>query len=259
MIRVSVRAGHTMKTPGKEAPNGIKERYLNDLVKVHVIKDLKSNGFQVLDVSSPLNGPESRLNDAKKSNTWGAYIHLELHHNAMDDVWQTKCKGIETFYISEKGKILAKFVNDSVVKETKSYNRGIKSANTEHWTMLDKTLAIAILVELDFEDNPEMFKKMTQDDKFNRACARGIVSGTCEYFGMNYVPYEGDDNEMDHVTSDIIEKIKEFQKQEDLIVDGIIGPKTWTALMNYKKDYIDLNKGIDELQKKLENERGIKQ
>lgn len=250
MISVSVRAGHTLLTPGKCTPTGIKERQLNEKVKKEVIRLLKLNGFKVLDVSSPIDGKESRTNDAKKSNNFGADIHIEIHHNAMTatTAWQIIAKGIETWYFSksENGKKLANFVQKHVINETKQKNRGIKPNRT--WTMLKDTEAIAVLPELGFMDSKSDLQKILTF-VYTIQCARGIVKGVCEFMGMNFS--ESEVGEVERITKSVLPLVKEFQQQEGLVVDGIIGPKTWAAITEYKSEYTRIYKGLEKLQENL--------
>lgn len=245
--KISIRRGHTMVTPGKEAPNGVKERLLNDLYVDEIIVLLKNNGFQVKDVSSPKEGPESRTKDAKKSNDWGADVHLECHRNAMGARWQLIARGTETFHHpnSSKGKKLATLIHNAVINETEMRDRGVKTNNT--WTMLTKTNAVAVLLEVGFEDNEADYALIT-DRVHNIKTAVGVVRGLCEYFGMSYssTPF-GIEAPIANITSSVIPLVIEFQKGHNLLADGIIGPKTWAALAAYKSQYDNLTRAIDAL------------
>lgn len=249
--KVSVRSGHTLKTPGKVTPNGVPERQLNDKVKVYVINELKNNGFQVLDSSPPLTGPESRTKDAKKINNWGADIHVDLHHNAAsaEAKWQTSSEGVEVWYTSNEGKILARNIQNALVQETKAKNRGYFDGSSKRWTMLEATSMPAVIVECGFEDNKKTYDLImnSPDDAYSKACARGIVMGICDYFGMSYSSTPFGKEVAGSITSDIVGEVKEFQKQNDLVADGIIGPKTWNAISDYISAYIVLMDGLNQL------------
>jgi N-acetylmuramoyl-L-alanine amidase len=252
--RVSVRAGHVLSTAGKQAPTGTKERELNEKVKEDVIKLLQNNGIATLDVSSPLNGKENRTIDYKKSNEFKADIHLELHHNAMstNSKWQVSASGVETFYhpASSEGKKLATIIQNELVLATKMRNRGIKTNNI--WTMLTKTTAVAVLPEMGFMDNYMDYSKITTEGH-SYVCAKAIVKGVCKYFGMSFSEkmYGEEATSVDLITKDVQTKVLTFQRNHGLSPDGIIGPKTWAALMLYKTKYNAIIEGLTELEEKL--------
>jgi len=259
MKKVSYDPGHGPGTSYKVAPNGTPEWKANRKVCDYLAIELKNNGIQGYDVTEGENIKDVPLiTRAKRANAWGSDVHISVHHNAMSKTpkWQSTTSGTEAWYTSSEGKLLAKKVQQMLIQELKTKNRGFKDASSHNWTILEATKMPAIIVECEFEDNKVSYALIykSKDDWFPKACARAICMGICDYFGMQYSskPY-GDSNP---VTSSIIPEIKEFQKQEELVVDGIIGPETWGALMAYRESYIDLYKGLDELHDKLEDMKG---
>ena len=162
------------------------------------------------------------------------------HHPILTVFLGKESSGIETYYYykSEEGKKLAKRVNQKLVNDTKMKNRGIKP--NKKWTMLKNTLAIAILPELGFYDNPDDYKRIITEE-YSKTCAKAIVRGLCEYLGMSYGsgPY-GETDKQGVILSSIVPLVKEFQRNHDLAVDGIIGPLTWGALINYQEEWVKI-------------------
>jgi len=253
--KIAYSPGHGKNTKNKVAPDGTPEWVGNRKVCDYLGKELKNNGFATKDLTGGEKEEDiPRTVRAKVANSWGADIIVAVHHNAKEEkpTWQKTSKGIETWYTSQKGKKLATLIQKCVIQETKQKSRGAFDASSKKWTILEATNMPAALIELGFEDNFDDYNLIykSKDDWYPKACAKGICMGICDYFGMKYKPLSEDS------VNNIILEVKEFQKQNDLVVDGIIGPKTWAVLMEYRNGYIDLYNGLDELQERLNVMKG---
>lgn len=260
MKRVSYDPGHGPKTPGKKAPDNTPEWKANRKVADYFAIELKRNGIAGYDVTEGEQQEDIALTTrTKRANSWKSDVHISFHHNAMNAVpkWQTTTRGIETWYVSQKGMKLAKSVQNAAIQETKQINRGYMDAKSKRWTILIATNMPAIIFECGFEDNKTDYQLIykSKDDWYPKACARAACMGICDYFGIKYI--SGGSDEVSSSTSyNIVDEIKAFQKENELTVDGIIGPKTWEALMFYRDDWVRIQNGLDKLQEDLVNVMG---
>ena len=79
----------------------------------------------------------------KHSNAIFVSIHFNAHTNS-------SVKGIETFYLSSKGKKLASSIQSRLARRINTRNRGSKKY---HYAVLRKTRGVAALVECGFISN----------------------------------------------------------------------------------------------------------
>lgn len=104
------------------------------------------------------------------SNEWGADIFVSLHCNAFNTV----ARGTETLYKSYNGQQLAQLIQDQIINSINTVDRGIKKRD-DLW-VLNRTDAVAVLVEMAFIDNDEDLEILNNDlDTIVRAIARGIT------------------------------------------------------------------------------------
>ena len=104
---------------------------------------------------------------------FGADIFISIHCNAHAS---TEANGTEVFYFptSENGHALARCIQEEVVKNCRTVDRGVKT--NDEWTVLRETSCPAVLVELAFltKDNE---REMLTTDMGQRSFAEGLVKG----------------------------------------------------------------------------------
>ena len=102
-----------------------------------------------------------------------ADIFISIHCNAHAS---TEAHGTEVFYFpgSENGHALARCIQEELVKNCRTADRGVKS--NDEWTVLTDTYCPAVLVEMAFLTNDRDRELLT--DPFNqRLLAVGILNG----------------------------------------------------------------------------------
>ena len=125
---------------------GISEKTLTLDVAKKVESLLRSKGIKVLMTrkSDHYVSIQDRASIANKhSNAIFVSIHFNAHTNS-------SVKGIETFYLSSKGKKLASSIQSRLARRINTRNRGSKKY---HYAVLRKTKGVAALVECGFISN----------------------------------------------------------------------------------------------------------
>ena len=193
-IKICLDAGHYYGTAGKRTPvftkgeykgTQIREAEQNYPVMEFVGEYLKYNGFDVVYTNRDIKYDMSLPDRTTYANNENADLFISIHKNAFTGEWQTKAKGIETFYYSESdnGKKLAKVVQNNLKKDTDMKNRGVKTNST--WQVLKNTRMPAIVVELGFMDYYNEAMQM-KNVKWQMKFAKAITKGVCEYAGVEY-------------------------------------------------------------------------
>ena len=191
---IAIDDGHGMTTAGKRTPifppgSEMAGRFMHeDEFNRAVVGYLKTNlercGFQTLmvapgDTDVPL---QTRTDAANKA---GADFYISVHANALTGEWGPQ-EGVSTYHYpgSEKGHTAAIIIQRQLTQGTKQKDRGVLEAE---FFVLKYTKMPAILCERAFMDNLRE-ATLLLSDAFRRECAEEIAKGTCEYFGMKYVP-----------------------------------------------------------------------
>lgn len=191
--------GHGPETAGKRSPemadgSVMRENTFNKAVKQYAKAEAERNGIHVFltapeDTDVPLATRSKRANDKyrefeKKYGKDGfKCILIAIHANAFKGVFGSH-GGIDTFYHinSARGKAIATIIQKHLVKGSPLRDRGIKP---ENFHIIRETIMGAVLVELGFMDSEHDIQYLISDD-YRRECARELVEGTCEYFGIPY-------------------------------------------------------------------------
>ncbi len=105
------------------------------------------------------------------ANRYKDAIFVSIHFNAHRD---TSIRGVETFYASAKGKIIATNVQRGIIKQVKTRNRYIKLGMA--YAVLNKTKCPAVLVECGFISNTHECRRCATS-WYQTLAARGIVEG----------------------------------------------------------------------------------
>ncbi len=105
-------------------------------------------------------------------------IFVSIHANAYP--YNADITGIETFYVydGENSAVLARFVQNNLIKTTEANNRGTKEAG---YYVLMHTLMPAILVETGFLTN-EAECQLLDTPEYQQLLAQAIAQGVLDYF-----------------------------------------------------------------------------
>ena len=171
--------GHGGKDPG--AVNGsITEKSITLKVTNLVKQKLEADGAKVLMTRTGDTYPTlpERVNFA---NNNFAELFISIHVNASTS---SAAKGAETYYNVSTGDsyqeeaILAKLINDEIVKQADMYNRGVKTAD---YYVISQNVIPAILVELGFISNSADLSKLNSS-KYIEIFAKSIYDGIVQYY-----------------------------------------------------------------------------
>ena len=172
--KIAVRGGHTEKATGASAL--IDELTEDRKVKDTVIKYLRKLGYEVLDVTPPVNYTSSISADlaygVNKANEWGADLFISIHFNKTYDSYNGAL-GSEVCIYSEND-IAQRVVNG--LGELGFKNRGQKIRTNLY--ELKHTKMKAMIVETCFVEATEdvtLYRRLGHD-KVGQAIAEAIVN-----------------------------------------------------------------------------------
>lgn len=172
--KIAVRGGHTEKATGASAL--IDELTEDRKVKDAVIKYLRKLGYEVLDVTPPVNYTSSVSADlaygVNKANEWGADLFISIHFNKAYDSYNGAL-GSEVCIYSEND-IAQRVVNG--LGELGFKNRGQKIRTNLY--ELKHTKMKAMIVETCFVEATEdvtLYRRLGHD-KVGQAIAEAIVN-----------------------------------------------------------------------------------
>lgn len=182
-VKIGLDAGHGLKTPGKQTPNGIKEWTLNDKVRDKVVRILKDYDCEIVHCDgNEGNIDESLTSRRNKYLNAGCKAMVSIHHNAYNMKWGNHT-GVEVYYDKTpiKGdKELATCIYKRLVKYTGLKGRGIKQ---ENWSVINQNRIPAVLCEGGFMDSNIDYKVITSD-KGQEAYAKAVAEGLIEFLGL---------------------------------------------------------------------------
>lgn len=182
-MKIGLDAGHGLKTPGKETPDGIKEWELNDKVRDKEAAIFKDYDVEIINVDNNEGNVDESLTSRRNM-----YINAKVdvfvsnHHNANKGKWG-KHTGIEVYVDKNATKEdleLAQLVHDKLAKYTGLKGRGVKRAN---FTVINQNKVTAILVEGGFMDSTIDHPIITSE-KGQEAYARAVAESIIEYYGL---------------------------------------------------------------------------
>lgn len=223
-MRICIDSGHNNSDFDTGAVgNGLREQDITFGIGSKLAALLWQKGYEVVEtrlnkatnLGSDLNSSISKRIEICNSNDCDLFV--SIHCNAGGG------NGTETFVVSKTGKAykLAKSVNDSIVKNMKLGNRGVKKAN---YGVLVYTDPPAILVETAFIDNKsDSVLLLNKQDEF----AQAIYSGIMQYLGVNEEIIEA-------VTEEVPETIYKTIGDTKIIE---IDPRNIFSVVTKKKTY----------------------
>ncbi|MCP5556415.1 MAG: N-acetylmuramoyl-L-alanine amidase [Verrucomicrobiaceae bacterium] len=168
---VVVDAGHG-GADGGSVWNGLIEKKLCLDVALRLERILKAKGLRV--VMTRRTDATMELSDrAKIANKWRNAVFVSIHFNANRN---RSVSGLQTFYRSSRGRMLASPVQRAMDRDLTGINRGIAIAN---FKVLRETIMPAILIEAGFISNRTEASRCgsaTHRQKIAQAIASGILA-----------------------------------------------------------------------------------
>ena len=156
---------------------GISEKTLTLDVAKKVESLLRSKGIKVL-MTRKSDHYVSIQDRASLANKHSNAIFVSIHFNAHTN---SSVKGIETFYLSSKGKKLASSIQSRLARRINTRNRGSKKY---HYAVLRKTKGVAALVECGFISNRWEGNRCASS-WYKEILAQEITDGITEYCNNN--------------------------------------------------------------------------
>ena len=208
--KVSIDAGHGLKTEGKRTPRLKKDLVVNGKVvkkKGEIIHEFEFNikgdkalkkasercGIQVKIVNDTTGKTDTPLSTrASRANAFDSDLHISCHYNAVGSCvsFQTKAKGVlvlKTRGCQSKSTRLANCVHKAIKGNyNHTYGVGV-DVNWSGFTLaiLRQTNMPAILIEYGFMDYEAEAMKMLQPNWYNKL-AEDTCKGICNYLGITY-------------------------------------------------------------------------
>jgi len=234
-VRIGLDPGHFLFTAGNRTPDGMHEWSFNSVVASYIDNELRGYiGVDTIRVDDVTGKTDVSLSDrADKANKWEADAYISIHANAYGTGGWNNTQGIETFTYptaSRESFVLAKLVQDELVKATKRNDRGIKTAN---FAVLRETTMPAILVECGFMTNKEE-AALLKSDAYRKTCASAIVKGLVAMYGLKKKEVVSEDRGVSAWAVDAQKWVK-----EQGISDGndpkdiVTREQLWTMLYRY--------------------------
>ena len=236
--KIAVRGGHTEKATGASAL--IDELTEDRKVKDAVIKYLRKLGYEVLDVTPPVNYTSNASTDlaygVNKANEWGADLFVSIHFNKAYDSYNGAL-GSEVCVYSEH-EIAQRVVNTLGALGFKNRGQKVRTNLYE----LKNTKMKAMIVETCFVEATEdvaLYRRLGHD-KVGQAIAEAIVNGKAV---ENTTPVKNEEiikpvQAPVSNTDDWVARLQaECNKQgfSNQSVDGIAGPNTLKGCPTLRK------------------------
>ena len=208
--KVSIDAGHGLRTEGKRTPKLKKDLVIGGKVvkrkgeiihefefNIKVAKALKKAlercGIEVKIVNDETGKVDTPLSTrASRANAYGSDLHISCHYNAVGScaAFQSKAKGLlvlKTKGCQAKSTALANAIHNEL-KDNYSHDYGV-GVDTQ-WSgftlaILRQTHMPAVLIEYGFMDYEEEAMKML-DPKWYTKLAEDTCKGICKYLGVTY-------------------------------------------------------------------------
>ena len=208
--KVSIDAGHGLRTEGKRTPKLKKDLVIGGKVvkrkgeiihefefNIKVAKALKKAlercGIEVKIVNDETGKIDTPLSTrASRANAYGSNLHISCHYNAVGScaAFQSKAKGLlvlKTKGCQAKSTALANAIHNEL-KDNYSHDYGV-GVDTQ-WSgftlaILRQTHMPAVLIEYGFMDYEEEAMKML-DPKWYTKLAEDTCKGICKYLGVTY-------------------------------------------------------------------------
>ena len=177
IVRICIDPGHSGPMEPGACADGVTEAAVVLAIAKMTAKILMDRGHKVLLTREDDIEDDSLLWRAEAAWKYRAEIFVSLHCNAATD---PAAHGTEVFYYptSENGHALARCIQDELVRNCQTADRGVKT--NDEWTVLVETVCPAVLAELAFLSN-DREREMLTDRFLQRQFAVGIANGIEQY------------------------------------------------------------------------------
>ena len=179
-----LQSAHGGWDPGKTGTGGENEKILNLAVTEKLTEYLEQGGAEVIltrnqDTALGSSKHADMAERQRIANETGADILVSIHQNAFPSA---KAKGAQVFYhkSSERGKILAECVQESLKSRVDGSNRRMAKENKEYY-ILRTTQIPAVIVECGFLSNAEE-ERLLNDTAYQERLAWAVYCGILDYF-----------------------------------------------------------------------------
>lgn len=179
-MKICLDPGHGGNDTGAVGPTGLTESSVALTISQYLAAELGRFGVSVRltresDVYVSLG---ARCGVA---NLWTADYFVSVHLNSNGST----ATGIETLYKTDKGKAIAKPIQNAMIEATGDRDRGLVYRDDLY--VLNGTKMPAVLVETGFISNPEFEAKFKADD-YRKLIAGAIASGIAQFLDLAPVP-----------------------------------------------------------------------
>ena len=204
---ICIDAGHGGKDSGAVG-NGVIEKTIALKTALALGEMLKEQGFDV--VFTRTSDVYVQLNErCKIANSKNADLFISVHINSAAN---ENAKGTETLCYSKNK--FAELVQKNLVSTLNTNDRGVKER--KDLAVLNGTKMTAVLLELGFLSNREE-AKMLQNESFIHNVAKSVVVSVCNYFGVCFKNYRGNDEMVENVVMSVGGVDKEVKR---ILKDG---------------------------------------
>lgn len=251
-------------TQGKRTPvvpglnRQIYENEFNRAAKNKFIEACMRQDFSVFDVKPELQ--DISINERiRRINSQNLTLLVTFAYNAFGETFNS-ASGLETFYSPQNPKatqsrILAQNLYDELIQGTSQNGRGVKTLDVG---VLSNVNCTSSLIEAGFMTNLREAKLMI-NPLFQTEVGEEACHGVCNFLGVNYIPRNnlnyypllrnGDRGNFVYLLQFILNEygynlsvdgifgtrtlnaVRDFQRNNSLSVDGIVGNNTWKTLL----------------------------
>jgi len=249
-------------TAGKRTPTmpnldrSIYENEFNRAAKIYFIEALFRNGFSVYDVKPELR--DISINErVRRVNRQNLTALVTFAYNAYGEVFNS-ASGVGTYYSplnpqSTQSRQLAENIYGELVQGTPQRPRGVNQLDIG---ILSSVNCPSALVEAGFMTNLQEARRMI-NPLFQIEVGEESCQGVCQYLGVDFIPRDirypvlrngsrsnyvfllqfilnqnGANLTVDGVFGNrTAEAVRNFQENNSLAVDGIVGTNTWRTLL----------------------------
>ncbi|HEY9880353.1 MAG TPA: N-acetylmuramoyl-L-alanine amidase [Leptolyngbyaceae cyanobacterium] len=174
-VVVVLDPGHGGIDPGAVGINGLQEKQVIFPISLRVRDILQSQGVNVVMTRSDDRtlDLQPRVDIAERAN---ADVFVSIHANSIS-LSRPEVNGIESYYSSDSGRVLASTIHASMLAVAGMNDRGVKEAR---FYVIRRTSMPAALLELGFVTGAQDYPKL-RDPAWQESMANAIARGILQY------------------------------------------------------------------------------